>query len=416
MNSPPKDDGQTLVTSNLFYKRVFALTAAGLIGISVYQILQPFLQPMAWAAILALFLYPLQRRLIRLLGGRENLSALLLTIFTLLMFAGPLTVLAVAFGAQAQHLLSLSGDFLDRLRSGGSFSLTSIPYLEALFDWLNQHLSISMAEVQGWAVSGATKLLENLASFGGTAFFGAVGTVLSFTVMLFLLFFLLRDGESITRTAVTLVPMDSARKGVLTQRMKAVTRAVVLGTMVTALVQGLLLGVGFAIAGLPAPVVFGVIGAILSVVPFGGTALVWVPGAAALFLTGHPGMGLFLTLWGAVLVSSADNFLKPLLIGGQAEVPTLAVFIGVIGGLSAFGLIGMFTGPIVMALVLTLIRFASEKPRIRLPPRRRDGRATRLINRGHSCFPFRAVAARVWGRLRKRKIGMSPLSVECGDP
>ena len=362
MNPPPKDDGQTLVTSNLFYKRVFALTAAGLIGISVYQILQPFLQPMAWAAILALFLFPLQRRLIRLLGGRDNLSALLLTIFALLMFAGPLTVLAVAFGAQAQHLLSLSGDFLDRLRSGGSFSLTSIPYLEAVFEWLNQHLSISVAEVQGWAVNGATKLLEKLASFGGSAFFGAVGTVLSFTVMLFLLFFLLRDGESITRTAATLVPMDSARKNVLTQRMKDVTRAVVLGTMVTALVQGLLLGIGFAIAGLPAPVVFGVIGAILSVVPFGGTALVWVPGAAALFLTGHPGMGLFLTLWGAVLVSSADNFLKPLLIGGKAEVPTLAVFIGVIGGLSAFGLIGMFTGPIVMALVLTLIRFASEKP------------------------------------------------------
>ena len=362
MNALPPDDDETLVTSNLFYKRVFALTAAGLIGVSVYHIVQPFLQPMAWAAILALFLYPLHRRLTGLLKGRANTSALLLTIFTVLMFIGPLTVLAVAFGAQAQHLLSLSGDWLDRLRTGGQFSLGSVPYLETLFAWLDQHLSISVGEVQQWAVTGTTKLLQRLASFGGTAFFGAVGTVLSFTVMLFLLFFLLRDGERIAGTALTLVPMGGERKRVLKQRMKDVTRAVVLGTLVTAVVQGLLLGIGFAIAGLPAPVVFGVIGAVLSVVPFGGTALVWVPGAAALFLTGHVGMGIFLTLWGAVLVSSADNFLKPLLIGGKAEVPTLAVFIGVLGGLSAFGLLGMFTGPIVMALVLTLVRFASERP------------------------------------------------------
>jgi len=368
MNALPPDDQPNLVTANLFYKRVFALVAVGLIGLAVYRIVQPFLQPMAWAAILALFLQPLHRRLTRTLRGRANTSALVLTLFTVLMFVGPLTVLAVAFGAQAQHLLGLSGDFLDRLRGSGHFSLGSMPHLEALFEWLNQHLSISVGEVQQWAVNGATKLLQRLASSGGTAVFGAVGTVLSFTVMLFLLFFLLRDGESMARTAVNLVPLTSARKEVLVGRLRDVTRAVVLGTLVTALVQGLLLGIGFAIAGLPAPVVFGVVGAVLSVVPFGGTALVWVPGAAALFLTGHPGTGLFLTLWGAVLVSSADNFLKPLLIGGKAEVPTLAVFIGVLGGLSAFGLIGMFAGPILMALVLTLIRFGSEAPAETSPP------------------------------------------------
>jgi predicted PurR-regulated permease PerM len=133
-----------------------------------------------------------------------------------------------------------------------------------------------------------------------------------------------------------------------------------MGTVLTAVVQGVLLGAGFAIAGLPAPVVFGVIGAILSVVPFGGTALVWVPGAVALFVQGQAGWGLFLALWGVLLVSSADNFLKPMLIGGKAEVPTLAVFIGVLGGLSAFGLIGMFAGPVLIALVLTLVKFASE--------------------------------------------------------
>jgi len=347
--------------SDPFYRRVFALVAAAIIGFAVYHILTPFLQPIAWAAILALFMYPLQKGLTGVLRGRENLSALLLVVLVVILFVGPLTALAVAFAAQSQHLLSMSGDLVDRVRSEQGLGLSTMPQLQPLFAWLDEHLSISASQMQQWALTGATHLLQRLASFGGTAFFGAVGTVLSFTVMLFLLFFVLRDGRSMAMTAVGLIPMRPARKQVLVSRMTAVTRAVVMGTLLTALVQGTLLGVGFAIAGLPAPVVFGVFGAVLSVVPFGGTALVWIPGAAALFLTGHPGAGLFLTLWGAILVSSADNFLKPLLIGGKAEVPTLAVFIGVLGGLSAFGLIGMFTGPIIMALVLTLIRFASEE-------------------------------------------------------
>jgi predicted PurR-regulated permease PerM len=132
------------------------------------------------------------------------------------------------------------------------------------------------------------------------------------------------------------------------------------GTILTAIVQGLLLGTGFAIVGLPAPVVFGVIGAILSVVPFGGTALVWVPAVAVLAFQGRYGAAIALLVIGAI-VSSVDNFLKPLLISGRAYVPTIAIFIGVIGGLAAFGMIGLFLGPVVIALVLALVQFAQEK-------------------------------------------------------
>ena len=346
--------------ANPFYRRVFALVATALLGLAVYQIIKPFLAPLAWAAVLALFLYPLQQRLTGWLRGRLNLAALSLTALTLVMFIGPLTGLAVAFAAQAQDLASRTSGFVQQLRQQESGQLISAPFLQGLFGWLNRHLSISAVQVQDWALLGAKRLLEQLASLGGTAFLGAVGTVLSLTVMFFLLFFLLRDGAEMVRVAVGLVPMSPERKQILITRMNAVTHAVVLGTALTALVQGTLLGIGFAIAGLPAPVVFGVVGAVLSVVPFGGTALVWIPGAVSLFLTGQHGWGLFLVAWGVVLVSSADNFLKPLLISGKADVPTLAVFIGVIGGLSAFGLIGMFVGPILIALVLTLIKFASE--------------------------------------------------------
>jgi predicted PurR-regulated permease PerM len=135
---------------------------------------------------------------------------------------------------------------------------------------------------------------------------------------------------------------------------------VVRGTVLTSMIQGLLLGIGFAIVGMPAPVVFGVLAAVLSVVPFGGTALVWVPALATLLIQGRYGQAGGILAVG-LIVSSVDNFIKPLLISGRSPLPTLAVFIGVLGGLAAFGLIGLFVGPVVIALVLALTEFAREK-------------------------------------------------------
>jgi predicted PurR-regulated permease PerM len=195
---------------------------------------------------------------------------------------------------------------------------------------------------------------------GGQVFLGALGTVANFTVMLFVLFFFLRDGERIAEAALRLVPLEEPRKQRLLHHMQGVTRAVVFGTAATALLQGLLVGIGFVIAGLPSPVVFGVLAAVLSVVPFGGTALVWGPAVVWLFVDQRYGYGIFLAAWGAAVVGLADNFVKPLLISGRAEVPTLAVFIGVLGGLAAFGLVGLFLGPLVIALAIALLRFADE--------------------------------------------------------
>jgi predicted PurR-regulated permease PerM len=132
------------------------------------------------------------------------------------------------------------------------------------------------------------------------------------------------------------------------------------GTVLTSIVQGLLLGIGFAVVGMPAPVVFGVLAAVLSVVPFGGTALVWVPALLALLIQGRYGQAAGMLAVG-LIVSSVDNFLKPFLISGRSPLPTVAVFIGVLGGLAAFGLIGLFVGPVVIALVLALLEFAREQ-------------------------------------------------------
>lgn len=343
-----------------FYQRLLAVGGLALIALLVYRILEPFLGPIAWALFLGFLLQPAQARLTNWMRGRASISAFALTILVLLLFLGPMTALTVTFARQAGDLATRLQSWIELQQGRGLSHLTEIPVVGGVLDWLEQNAQISTAHVQAWIVEGSKRLFEQLAAFGGIAVLGAVGTVLAFTVMLFLLFFIIRDGRSIARVGATLVPLPAERREELAGRLASVTRAVVRGTVFTAMIQGLLLGIAFVVVGLPAPVVFGVVGAVLSVVPFGGTALVWVPAVIVLMFQGSYVQAGVLLAFG-VVVSSVDNFLKPMLISGKSPLPTLAVFIGVIGGLAAFGLIGLFLGPVVIALVLALIEFPKEK-------------------------------------------------------
>lgn len=342
-----------------FYRRLLGVAGLALVAYLVFRIVEPFIGPIAWALFIGFLMQPAQQRLARLMRGRESVAALTLTLLVLVLFLGPLTVLALAFARQAAELAARLQDRMSGQEPGLLADMDRLPVVGRALDWLNANLSIDTAHVQNWLVEGAKTLFQNLASYGGVAFLGAVGTVLAFTAMIFILFFIIRDGRAIVRAGAALVPLPADRRGALAERLASVTRAVVRGTVLTSLVQGFLLGVGFALAGLPAPVVFGVVAAVLSVVPFGGTALVWVPALLILLAQGRYGQAAAILVVG-VVVSSVDNFLKPILISGRSPLPTLAVFIGVIGGLAAFGLIGLFVGPVVIALVLALIEFARE--------------------------------------------------------
>lgn len=344
----------------LFYRRLLAVAGLGVLALLLYRILQPLLAPLAWALFLAFLLQPAQRRLTAWLRGRASLAALLLTAATLLLFIGPLTALAIAFARQAGELAGLLRGWLERLRDGGLAGLSEQPALASLIGWLEQHLRISTVELQQWLLEGGKRLFEQLAALGGTAVLGAVGTIVSFTAMLFMLFFLVRDGATVAGRTLRLVPLAPARRSALAAHVSAVTRGVVGGTLLTALLQGVLLGAGFALVGLPAPVVFGALGAILSLVPLAGTALVWIPATLVLLGQGRYVAATVLTGIGLV-VGTVDNFIKPMLISGQAVVPPLAVFIGALGGLAAFGMVGMFVGPVVIALALALLAFAGDE-------------------------------------------------------
>jgi len=350
----------TAQSNGVFYQRVLAIGGIAIVGFMLYQIIEPFLGPLAWAIFLGFMLQSWQSRLTKWLRGRASISAFALTMFVLVMFLGPLTALTIAFARQATELAARMQVWISAQQGTGLSKLDNIPGVGSALHWLDENVQVSAAHVQAWLAQGSKGLFDQLASLGGTAFLGAVGTVLAFTVMLFLLFFFIRDGRAIAKRGASLVPLAADRREDLADRLAAVTRAVVRGTVLTALIQGLLLGIGFAVVGLQAPVVFGVVGAVLSVVPFGGTALVWVPAVIFLAVQGHYTQAAVLLAFG-VVVSTIDNFLKPLLISDRTELPTLGVFIGVIGGLAAFGIIGLFLGPVVIALALALVDFTREK-------------------------------------------------------
>lgn len=341
------------------YTKGFVIVVAALFALALYWMLAPLWGAFAWGICLAFLLAPLHRWLMRRLKGRAGLSAGIITVLVPAVLAGPVVSFGLAFTNQVTDLLARLQKQPLRFDAGLLAQLEHYPFIGRLAEWLRQNLTATTEQIDGWLASGAQTLLQSLAATGGNFVLGALGTIIHFFVMLFLLFFLLRDGRTMLDRAVRLVPMEPQRRRALLDLMGDTTRAVVYGEIMTALAQGTLVGMGFAIAGLPSAIVFGALAAVLSLLPVGGAALVWVPAAVFLAATSQWGWAVFMLVWGTG-VSVSDNLMRPLLISSQAPVSALAVFVGVIGGLSAFGMIGVIIGPVLLTVLAALLRFIDE--------------------------------------------------------
>jgi predicted PurR-regulated permease PerM len=341
-----------------FYARVFALVVAAALGYALFLIFRPFFVAMSWAAFLAFLLYPLNLRLRRRTRGK-SLAAGLLTVVAPITILLPLSALSIEFVAQISALLQKLQQGARQLDIKTFSDLQRFPVIARANTWLQAHVGISADQVQSYVISGTQDVLQHAAGLSGSFFLGALGSLVGFGIMLSLLFFFLRDGDAMSARARALIPMDEARKDRLFQQLSGVTRAIVFGTTMTALMQGVVLGIGFAIAGLPSPMVFGVLAALLSMLPVGGAAFVWVPAAAWLLYDGRWGFAIFMVAWGLML-AGLESVMRPLLISGRARISALVVFVGVLGGIPAFGAIGIIAGPVVLSLVIALVEFAEE--------------------------------------------------------
>jgi len=348
-----------------FYRRSFFIATAAILAYLLYAVLEPLKGALGWAIVLAFLLHPLHERLSRRLAGRSMLSAGIITSLTPFLVLAPLAVLGVVFAGQVAALIAHfhGQSFLGYPQLLARFE--SYPLLGGALRWMSANVPVSAARIQGWITGGMQSVLKSAATAGGSLALGIFGTVIGFFMMLFLLFFLLRDGRAILDHLTRLIPLEPGRRERLLDYLAQVTRAVVFGSAATALIQGIFVGAGFALAGLPSPVVFGVLATIAALLP-AGAAVVLAPGVLYLAVSGHWLAAVFLTFWSGLL-AVVENVARPLLTAHRAHVSTLAVFVGAIGGVSAFGVLGLVIGPVLLSFVVALVRFATEVRGAALP-------------------------------------------------
>jgi predicted PurR-regulated permease PerM len=340
-----------------FYRRTFAIATTIILGWAALQILRPLWTTVGSAAVLAFLLNPLHERLTARLRGRPSASAGILTALTPFCVFAPLTIMGVVFARQVANIISaLSGTTLTY--PALLQRLEAIPVIGSGVQWIRDTAPISAGQIKDWLMEGAQTMLKSAASMSGSFALGVMGSLVGFFMMLFLLFFLLRDGRPMIERLTAFIPMKAEPRSKLLAYLGAVTRAVVFGSAATALIQGFFVGVGFALVGLPSPVVFGVLATVAAFLP-AGSAIVLVPAVLYLMAEGRWGAAIFLAVWSAG-VAIIDNVLRPFLTARQAEVSTLAVFVGAIGGAEAFGILGLIIGPVLLAFIAALLQFAQR--------------------------------------------------------
>lgn len=338
-----------------FYRRCFILATAAVLGYMLLAVLAPLRGALGWAVVLAFLLHPLHERLSRRLAGRGMLSAGIITGLTPFLVLAPLSVLGVVFAGQVASLVGYLRGQRFLFHSMALWRLERYPLVGNALRWTIANAPVSAGQIEGWLTGAIQAALKSAAAAGGDLALGVFGTVIGFFMMLFLLFFLLRDGRVILDHGVRLIPLEEARRQRLLDYLARVTRAVVFGSTATALIQGIFVGVGFALAGLPSPLVFGAAATLASLLP-AGAVVVLVPGVLYLLLGGHWFGAIFLAFWGALLVV-VENVARPLLTSHRTHVSTLAVFVGAVGGVSAFGVLGLVIGPVLLSFVVALVRW-----------------------------------------------------------
>ena len=334
------------------------------LGLLCLLILWPFVTPIVWASILAYASWPLYRHLRRWMHHMQTLSALAMTLLLGCAVIAPVLWIMVL----VQRELINAYQMLSRYLAEGPHTLptilTNIPWFgEQLQEWMDRYQADPTEVTQqlsAYTLSWARNIGGLLSSVGRN--------VARLTLTLLTLFFFFRDGTTIARQTDHVIKRFFAERiDRYLETAGRMTRAVVYGLLITSLLQGLIAAIGYWIVGLSAPVLLGFLTGVLSIVPMVGTAIVWIPVGIWLLSTSHVGQGIVILIWGTVLVYPADNVLRPILISSAVSVPFLLVMFGALGGLQAFGLVGLLIGPVLLATGLAIWREWTERVAVPVP-------------------------------------------------
>lgn len=327
----------------------------------IYRLMAPFLTSLGWALIVGIATFPLYRKVRTSLGGNDTTAALAMMSGVVLTIIIPLSGLIYLLSREIPATYAV----FERLAAGGGRDfVTSImthptvaPWLARLQPYLGQ-LDLTVTEsVIPTVKQGLSFLLGYTTEF----LKNSLAVIFKVVVMLIILTFVYRDGERIKERLRLIIPLKDPEWELLTGTIDRVINAVLFGVFFTCVVQGTLGGIGFWFTGLPTPILFGVVMTGCAIIPAVGTALIWVPGAISLFLQGETFYGIGMLVWGAAVVGSIDNVIRPVFISGRGHIPILVTALGGLGGLISFGLIGLVTGPILLSLLIDLVTITAHR-------------------------------------------------------
>jgi len=331
-------------------ERTFLFVLLLVVTVAFLWLIRGFLQPIFWAVAISVVVYPVHVWVLRKLRGREGLATLTSMLLIVIVVILPLIGVAAAAAREAASLYQ-------RL-DAGSIGLDGIirqtqenmPRVFALMERIGLDPERLQSQLSTAAVTATRFVASRALSLGQNTLRATV----YFFLMLYLLFYFLRDGQRLLEKIVRALPLGDERERLLLGRFAEVSRATIKGTVVVGAVQGAIGGIAFAILGIATPVLWGAAMALLSILPAVGTALVWLPAAIFLLLTGHVVGGIALILIGVLGIGLVDNLLRPLLVGRDTQLPDYLILLATLGGLAGFGLAGIIIGPIIAAFFLAV--------------------------------------------------------------
>jgi len=348
---PPRD------TFSTPFLVVVLLGLVALVGV----LLAPYATPIAWACVLAVFFYPAYLLLLRVMPGHPGLAAGLVTLAVLALAVVPALLLTGVVAREAIAAYHDAATYVVENRVQVLDDLSHHWLVQPVWVWLSERLAGSDVDPTSLALSGLRWLSEFAAGNAAQVAKNVLGFVVGIGILTFTLFFAFRDGAALVVYLEESLPMHAGDRRRLFARLQNTLMAVVQGLAATALLQAVLVGAALWVLGVPFVLLLSVVSFAFAFLPVGGAALVWVPVVLGLYAGGDYVRATALLVWGSVVVSGIDNFVRPLVIGGQAQLPTPLLFFGILGGLHTFGFVGVFAGPATIAAFLSIVGIYRER-------------------------------------------------------
>lgn len=337
----------------------FFIVILAIVTVAFFDVLAPYFSPILWAAILAVIFAPLKTWLRHKMGDRNGLASLVTLLIICLIVFTPLAIIASSL------VVEVNAVYLKLQSNSAQFPAVFADLLQHLPGWLrnflSEHQMNNAAQIQQklstFALKGGQYMAGSVFLIGKGTFTFTVG----FGVMLYLLFFLLKDGSYLVHLILEALPLSTYVKHHLFMKFAAVSRATVKGTVVVGIVQGILGGLAFWFVDIDGSLLWGALMAFLSLIPAVGSAIIWVPAAIFFFATGALWKGLFLVGFFVVIVGLVDNILRPLLVGKDTKMPDYLILIATLGGMEIYGINGFVIGPLIAALFIACWNLLSGK-------------------------------------------------------